>query len=319
MDRYFRYSHYLQDKYGGKTYKLPVHLPVTCPNRDGELGWGGCAFCGEEATGFEGLPTYFTVKEQLFENRAYIGNKYKAEYYIAYFQNFTSTYLPLPQLKSYIEAALEVEGLVEICLSTRPDCLSHQYVKAICDILTQRAPHINLSLELGLQTINYHTLQRVNRGHTLAEFIDAVGIAHQFGVEIGVHLILNLPGDDLTDAIENAKVLSALKVNTAKLHALYICKDSALGQLYTQGELLITPLDEYIQRVVAFLEHLDPNIAIQRLLGRAPKENTLFVNWKTSWWKIHQMIIRQMEHQGTYQGSKFNYLNGKAIQKFSQP
>ena len=38
---YYAYSQYLKDKYGEKVYKLPVNLPVTCPNKkDGK----GCLF-----------------------------------------------------------------------------------------------------------------------------------------------------------------------------------------------------------------------------------------------------------------------------------
>ena len=50
MERYKAYSTHLKELYGEKVYKLPVNLPVTCPNRmDGD----GCTFCGGVGTGFE--------------------------------------------------------------------------------------------------------------------------------------------------------------------------------------------------------------------------------------------------------------------------
>lgn len=317
MERYFRYSTYLKQKYGHKTYKLPVNLPVTCPNRDGTLGQEGCAFCGEQGAGFETLPASVEVREQLERNRTYIGKRYGARHFIAYFQNFTNTYLPLDRLVDCVREALHVDGVVEVCLSTRPDCINEEYLRALTETIAAEQPDINLSIELGLQTVNYHTLAVVNRGHTLAEFIDAVLTCRHYEVEVGVHLILNLPGDDLLDAVENAKILSALKVNTVKLHALYICEGTRLAEQFRAGSLQLIALPEYIERVIAFLEHLDPRIAVQRLLGRAPEENTLFVNWGHSWWKIHDMILEEMERRDSYQGKRFDYLQGKALRRFS--
>lgn len=44
MERYRNYSDYLKERYGEKVYKIPVSLPVTCPNRDGCLSSGGLYF-----------------------------------------------------------------------------------------------------------------------------------------------------------------------------------------------------------------------------------------------------------------------------------
>ncbi|NLM97994.1 MAG: TIGR01212 family radical SAM protein [Halanaerobiaceae bacterium] len=318
MSLYYPYSAYLKNKYGKKTYKLPVNLPVSCPNRDGNLGTGGCAFCGEEGAGFETLPAEFTVREQLEKNRHYIGEKYGTELFIAYFQNFSNTYLPLEKLKDFIRESLEIEGIVEISLSTRPDCVSEEYMGEIKKLISKVKPGVNLSLEMGLQTVNYHTLSTLNRGHTLAEFIDALQVARKYGIEVGTHLILNLPGDDMLDVMENARILSALKVDNVKLHALYIREDTELGRKYLKGLLKMISLDEYIERVITFLEYLDPGIAVQRLLGRAPEEKSLFANWDHSWWKIQDMILKEMERRGSFQGKKFNYLNGKALRKFQK-
>ncbi len=316
MELYYRYSDHLKKKYGFKTYKLPVNLPVTCPNRDGVLGIGGCSFCGEEAAGFENLPSSLTVKEQLLKNKEYIGKNYGADKYIAYFQNFTSTYQPLNRLKSYIKPVMEIEDIVEISISTRPDCLNADYMEALQGLVYNINPDLKLSFEIGLQTVNYRILQQINRGHTLAEFIDAVLAARHYGIATGAHLILNLPGDKMVDVIENAKIISALKIDNVKLHALYIREDTIMGEQFKKGELNMIPLEEYINRVITFLEYLDPEIAVQRFLGRAPEEKSLFVNWDHSWWKIQEMIIKEMKTSKSFQGKKFDYLGGKALKIF---
>ncbi|MGL6016260.1 MAG: TIGR01212 family radical SAM protein, partial [Selenomonadaceae bacterium] len=215
------FSDYLKERYGEKVYKLPVGLPVTCPNRDGTCGFDGCTFCGEIGAGYENLPASMTVQEQIAANKAHIIPKYKAKKFIPYFQNFSNTYLPVEQLREYIEAACG-EDIVAIYIATRPDCISDEYLAMLQQIKRERG--IDICVELGLQSVNYHSLAKINRGHTLGEFIDAVLRLKKFDVDVCAHLILNLPGEDALDVIEAAKVLSALGVNQVKLHALYIVK-----------------------------------------------------------------------------------------------
>lgn len=310
---YKTYSGYLKDKFGEKVYKLPVSLPLTCPNRDGTLGSGGCIFCGEEGGSFENLSSSINIKEQLEKNKDYIGKRYKADKFIAYFQNFTNTYMAFEDFKSSIKEAI-IEDIVGISISTRPDCINDQYLEFLKEI--KETHNLEITIELGLQTVNYKSLEKINRGHGLAEYIDAVLRIKKYGLRNCTHLILNLPWDEEIDAIENAKVVSALGVDEIKLHALYIVDGTKLGELYKSGEISLISSEEYKERVITFLEYLDPNIVVQRIIGRAPEENLLFVNWNQSWWKIRDEIVETMESKGSTQGIKFDYLNGKGLKGF---
>ena len=298
---YNEYSNYLKEKYGEKVYKLPVNIPCTCPNRDGTIGYGGCTFCAEVGTGFEMLDNSISVKEQIIRNMDYISKKYKAKKFIAYFQNYTNTYLELEKFKKYINEAI-VENVVEISISTRPDCISDEYLEFLLSV--QKQYNINISIELGLQTVNYHTLIAINRGHTLAEFIDVAMRIKKYNFEICAHVILNLPGDDMLDVVETAKILSALKIDQVKIHSLYIMENTIMGTLYKNNEITVISKDEYVERVIIFLEYLNKDIVVQRMVGRAPKENSLFVNWGMSWWKIKDEILNKMEKEERHQGSK---------------
>lgn len=312
---YNTFSKYLKERFGERVYKLPVNLPLTCPNRDGFLSRDGCVFCGEEGGTFEDLSHCKSVEEQLLENKSYIGKRYKAKKFIAYFQNFSNTYLPIDKFKEYINNAI-MEDIVGISVSTRPDCINDEYLEFLQGIKENH--NLDITIELGLQTVNYHSLAKINRCHSLAEFIDAVIGIKRYGLRICAHLILNLPWDNILDTIENAKVLSSLKIDEIKLHALYVVKETKLGYLYENEEIDMISKDEYIERVITFLEYLDPSIVVQRIIGRAPSEGTLFVNWDQSWWKIRDEIVSIMETNKTYQGRKFNYLNGKALKKFKK-
>ena len=292
---YRKYSDFLREKFGEKVYKLPVKLDLTCPNRDGTCGLGGCIFCGEEGGSFEN--NYGTVREQLIKNRDHIKSKYKANKYIAYFQNFTNTYMPFEDFKKVIEDSL-IEDVVGVSISTRPDYLPKKHL----DFLEELNKNYFVTVEIGLQTPNYHSLKKLNRGHGLAEFIAAALELKRRNLNVCTHIIIGLPWDDDLDVIECAKILNVLNIDEVKIHALYILKDTALGKMYERGEIDPISLEDYKKKVILFLRNLKDDIIVERIIGRAPYENSLFCNWNTSWWKIRDDIIAVMHENGYTQG-----------------
>lgn len=305
---YNKYSDYLKEKYGEKVYKLPINLPITCPNR---IGGSGCSFCAEVGTGFEAMASSVSVTEQMQHTKSLIETKYKAKKYIAYFQNYTNTFMPLAQFEQYMLEAATQSDIVEISISTRPDCIRADYLDVLMNIY--QTYHININIELGLQTVNYHTLDNIDRGHGLAEFIDAVLQIKKYPFSICTHIILNLPGDNIRDAIENAKLLSALKIDIVKLHSLYIAKNTKLSKQYKDGTITVCSKEEYIERVTTFLRYLSPDIIVERLFSRVPEEDADFSNWNNSWWKLQDELLYNMQEQDAYQGKDFDYLNGRAL------
>lgn len=310
---YKEYSDYLQKKYKKKVYKIPINLPTTCPNIDGEVSYNGCTFCAEVGTGFECLSSDLSVSEQLDKNIKYIGEKYNASKFIAYFQNYTNTYMPFEQFKSYIKEALR-DDVVGISISTRPDSINDKHLEYLSMI--KEMYQTDISIELGLQSANYKTLSKINRGHSLAEFIDVVNRIRKYDFEIVVHVILNLPFDDMDDVVETAKILSALNIDSVKIHSLYIAKNTEMAEQYLRGELDLKTAEDYVEKVATFLSYLKENIVIQRLAARAPEEETLFCNYGMSWWKLKEMIEEYMKNNHIIQGMNCNYLNGKAVRKF---
>lgn len=299
---YNRYSDALVKKYGEKVYKIPINLPVTCPNRDGTLGTGGCIFCGDVAAGFEARDASMDIKSQLIENIEVIKPKYKANRFIAYFQNYTNTYMALESFEKAVRASL-IEGIVGISISTRPDCVAEPYLKFLEEIRCEYG--VDIEIELGLQSININTLNKIRRGHGLSEFIDAVLRIKKRNFTICTHLIGNLPWDSEADFYEAAKLMNVLGVDSVKVHSLYILKNTVLGEWYEQNAFEMIPADEYIDRVIHFLRVLNPEIIIQRLFGRAPEQDTLFCNWESSWRKLHNILEQKMLENGFRQGDLF--------------
>lgn len=299
---YNKYSDYLKDKYGTKVYKLPVNLDVSCPNRDGTISTMGCYFCSPLGAGFESLDSSLSVEEQLKSNMAYISSKYNAKKFMAYFQNYTTTHMPLNKFENYMRKAC-IDNIVELVISTRPDCITAPYLDILKQIQIEYS--VNISIELGLQTTNEETLRKINRGHGLQSYVDAVNLIHGYGFEICTHLILNLPWDESKDVVDAANLMNELCIEQVKLHSLYIAKGSVFEQMYKNNEITLGSKSDYINRTILFLEHLNPKIVLQRLIGRAPSDATIFCNWGTSWWKIHDEIIETMTQNNSNQGKLY--------------
>ena len=318
MSAYYReYSPYLVERYGQRVYKVPITLPGgTCPNRDGTVGIGGCIFCDPTGSGFQCLPDSLSIQEQLAENKAFYHRRFGAEKFISYLQTYTNTYMDLARFREVTNLASDDPDLVGMAISTRPDCINDQYLAHLVGLAQSR--NLDIDIELGLQTVNYHNLVDINRGHTLAEFIDAVLRVKRQGLSCTAHVILNLPHDELLDCIESAKIISALGVDFVKIHSLYIVGGTELAKRYVNGEFAMITLAEYVERAVTFMEYLDPRIVIQRLVGKGPQDNLIFCNWDTSWWKIKDAIEAEFQRRETYQGFHFHYLNGRALPKNQQ-
>ena len=310
---YHSFSGYLKEKYHEKVYKLPVNLPITCPNR---LSGPGCFFCDGAGTGFEAMDAEVPVKEQLRKTKEKIEKKYKAHKFIAYFQNYTNTFMPLSKFEQYITEAASEDYVVEISVSTRPDCVKEEYLKVLDRV--RREYGVEITIELGLQTVNYHTLHAINRGHGLAEFIEAVLLISRYSFTICTHMILNLPGDTMEDAVEGAKFLSALPVHIVKLHSLYIPKNSVLYQQYLDGKITLCEKEEYIRRAAEFLAFLRPDMIVERIFSRVPEEYSAFSNWETSWWKLNDMFESYMDEKEYVQGCRYHYLGGAALEKLEE-
>lgn len=309
---YYSISQYYKDTYGEKVYKLPVKLSLTCPNRDGAKCYGGCIFCGETGGSFENLPSYLSVDAQLSQNKDYIGKRYKANKFIAYFQNFTNTYMSLDEFKEIIRAC-EKDYIVGVSISTRSDSITED--KLIFLKNWSKEFDKDIIFELGLQTANYKTLDILNRGETLADFIEACNLINKYGFRICTHVILSLPWDDIRDVRETARIINALNVKEIKIHSLFVIKGTKLYEMYQNNEFIMPTKEEYIENVIEFLRVIKADVAVQRLVGRAPEEETAFCNWDTSWWLIRDEIIEKMNRNGFVQGDKsqkvvFNKIKG---------
>lgn len=296
------YSVWLKKHYGEKVYKIPINIPVTCPNRDGTLGHEGCIYCGEKGGGNETLSNLLSVKEQMEINSKYIGKRFNAKKFIPYFQSFTNTYCEFSDFKAWIKACIRPD-VVEIAISTRPDCVTDEQLFFLQEI--KKENNIEITIELGLQSVNSNTLKIINRRHTLEDYLETMDRIKQAGFMACTHLIIDLPWDQEIDVVNAAKIISEKGSDFVKCHSLYIEKNTQLERLYKVGKVQLLTKEAYIQRAILFLENLSPEVVVQRLIGRAPKEDSIVTNWDTSWWKIRDELEAQMNNENYYQGRLF--------------
>ena len=229
-----KYSEFLKQKYGEKVYKIAINVGGTCPNRDGTKGVGGCTFCSEIGAGFELLPKEMSVYDQIITNINFIGTKYKAKKFIIFFQNYTTTYLPLDAFEKYLNVIKPIENIVGVSVSTRPDCLDGGHLELLSEFSKETG--FDIFIELGLQSANDDTLVKINRCHTVDDFIQGAKKVKQFGFCLDVHIILNLPWDNDEDIEKMAKLINETEPDSIKLHSLHVPFGTPLYDMYKNGE-----------------------------------------------------------------------------------
>lgn len=301
---YRAYGAWLRERYGQKVYKLPVALPLGCPNRDGHRGYGGCLYCGAKGGGLETRDSTESVQEQLTKNRDYIARRYKAQAFIPFFQSFSNTYCDDDYFfRVAVEAVEAVDGVVGLAVSTRPDCLNAAKLDFLADL--QKSRGLDVTLELGLQSANDETLKIINRGHNVAEFVDGAAMVKERGLSLCTHLILDLPWDSDGDVTKAAALVSAAGSDFVKCHALYVERDTGLAELYARGEVSLLDDEDYKRRAILFLTRLAPDIVIQRIIGRIPANDAVIANWHRSWWAVRDEMVAEMRAAGLYQGCAY--------------
>ena len=295
--RYFSFNDYLRKKFGCRVARIPLNLGLGCPNRDGLISFGGCIFC--DYTGSGVADSSLSLEEQLRLGIERAKRRYKAKLFLAYFQAFSNTYAPVNKLKEFYDRILAFPEIVGIIIGTRPDLVNRE----ILDLIASYKRHLaEVWVEYGLQSAHYKTLRLINRGHGPSDFLYAVKITKEKDLKVGCHVIIGLPGEDREDMIETARFVSACGVNGVKIHLLHVLKDTPLEKLYKEGKIRLLELEEYVDLVVDFLEHLSPDIVIQRLTGEAPKERLVAPLWCLNKTEVINRIRERLKERNTFQG-----------------
>ncbi|MFA7185848.1 MAG: TIGR01212 family radical SAM protein, partial [Victivallales bacterium] len=281
------FKEYLIEKYGKPLYRIPIDLPLGCPNRNNDFG-EGCIYCAEDGNRARHLKHKLDIPQQARSGIDFAVKRYGAEApYIAYFQSFTNTYGNAAELKKFYYEALACADFKMVIIGTRPDCISNEAL----DLLKEINSKYELWVELGVQTSNEKTLKLIRRGHDFEAVKTAATKLAAAGISCAAHVILGLPGETLDDYRQTARDIAALPFKAVKLHNLLVLKNTPLAKMFTDpdAEPPVVPLNEYEYALAAaeFLRLLPDNYYIMRLNTDAPENELIAPKW---WMKKGQFL-----------------------------
>lgn len=267
--KYNSITEYYKQTFGGRVYKLALDIGSTCPNRDGSKGTEGCIYCSGAGSG-----DYATVFTQLDCAKSKLKNK-KCGKYIAYFQSFSNTYMPVSKLKDCAQEVLHDSEICGISIATRPDCISAEML----EYLTQLNNTTHLVVELGLQSVSDKTLKVIGRGHTFEHFKECFDKLKANNIKVCVHIMDGLPYETENDMLKTAQIVSSMKPHSVKIHCTYVPFGTKLHEMYERGEYKPLEMDEYIDILAKQLCILDKQIYIERLTGDGDRKTLVAPKW----------------------------------------
>jgi len=303
-ERFFRYGKFLSDKFGAKVQKVSVNAGFSCPNLDGTISYDGCIYCNNEGFKPDYCSPEIPVEQQIDAGIKFFSRK-RNYLYLAYFQTFTNTHASPEILRETLLKAAKHDKTVGIIVSTRPDCISEK----IMDVLKEISVLKEIMIEIGVESTNDNTLKFLNRGHNYAQVCTTVENCSKAGLEVGVHLILGLPNESREQILNHAKNISQLPVRSVKLHQLQIVKNTHLAALYEQNpeKLKLINWRDYVDLCCDFVEHLRPDIAIERFASIMPPKLLAVQNWDgVKNHHITHLVQKKMMERGSVQGGKWN-------------
>lgn len=301
---YNAYSSYIRTVFGGRVQKISINTGYSCPNRDGTKGVGGCTYCNINSIKPAYANAQKTITEQLKQGITFFSKKYITQKYLAYFQSYTNTYQKSPSLVAAYQEALSFPGVVGLVIATRPDCINEEMTEIIKDLSKDKY----ISVELGLESTNERTLEKINRCHTYQDSVKAVEMLAKAKINVGAHIILGFPWENHQEAIIHSKNISKLPLNSVKLHHLQILKYTQLAKDYSLNEKhfpLLNP-KEYLDLIIEFLENLNPRFAVQRFISESPLSLLIAPHWGgIKNYEFADRVEKKMMELQTFQGRCF--------------
>jgi radical SAM protein (TIGR01212 family) len=306
MYRYNNYAQNLTKSFGGRLQKLTIDAGFSCPNRDGTVGVGGCTFCSNDAFNPSYCISEKSISQQIQEGKQFHQIRYKrTPKYLAYFQAFSNTHASLETLKTLYESALSDSDVAGLVIGTRCDCLDDEKLNYIAEL----SKKYYVVLEIGVQSCYNDTLKLINRGHTFEDAELWIKKAANLGIKIGIHLVFGLPDDTREKMLAQVHKINELPIYSLKFHQLQIIKNTKMEQQFLENDPNFKPLffelDEYIDFVVDFVEHLRPDIIIERIAGEVPPRFQVCPNptWKNI--RNDQIMVKfekRLNERETFQG-----------------
>ncbi len=288
------FGQYLKAKYGEKIYKISLHADVTCPNRDGTKGIGGCIFCNNKSFFPNDMDINASITTQIENNLEQVQKKTKAKKYLAYFQAYSNTYGDIQKLKTLYAESLRSPCIVGLCIGTRPDCISDEVL-----VLLKKIKDLGYEvwIELGLQSSHDRTLDFINRGHSFKDYTDAITRIDAYGISVCTHLIAGLPGENKDMVLESWQRVLDAGVQGVKWHPMHVVKGTQLARLWKNQEYDTIDRDTYIDIVGDALIKTPANIIVHRVMSAVARKDLLLGPlWTDDRWPVMNGLEKHLEN-----------------------
>lgn len=296
----------LSEYFPFKVQKIAVNAGFTCPNRDGNKGFGGCTYCNNQTFSPQYAANSKSVTQQLEEGIRFFSHKYPEMKYMAYFQAYTNTYDSTENLLRKYREALKHPDVVGLIIGTRPDCMSESLLDELEKISTTHF----LLIEYGIESTCNSTLELINRGHTYEDSVETIFRTHKRNILCGGHLILGLPGESRELILSHADNISQLPLTTVKLHQLQLIRNTKMAIQYKEHPecFHLYTINEYIDLCIDFMERLNPDFLIERFISQSPKELLIAPDWGLKNYVFTSKLNKRITERQSYQGKKFKQL-----------
>lgn len=292
--RYNTLSDYLKKNFGKKLLKLPINAAFSCPNR--KNGKFGCKFCSESGSG-EFTKKLNSITDQLLVQKSLLKKKDFGGY-IAYFQSYTNTYMPVSKLKKMYLEAINFENVKVLSIATRADCFNDE----IYNLLEELSKVIEIWIELGLQSSNEDTRKNMNIGYDLKTFETCVERLKKINIKIIFHVIFGLPNETAIDCKNTIDYVNKLNPFGVKIHSLYIQKDCPLYKDFIEKKFTLLTFENYIKLLIMAIENLNKDIIIHRLTGDGDKQKLIAPLWSKDKIKIIGTVNKILKKKNSCQG-----------------
>lgn len=300
--QFYSVSDFYKKVFGCKVYKIAIDAGCTCPNRDGTKGTGGCIFCSGSGSGDFAADRTAPIQKQIEQAKLRVANKNKGGRYIAYFQNFTSTYGDEAALIQKYRSALSCPDIAGIAVATRPDCLSD----ALLSFFAALAEKTFVSIELGFQTANENTAAYIHRAYKNEVYRDAVARIKNASsaIHIVTHIIFGLPGETERDMLETVRFCTEAGTDGLKISLLHVLRGTALQKDYEAGLFKTMEMEAYFHILGNALEIIPADIVIHRLTGDGAKKLLIAPLWTAQKKAVYNKMLAYFKEHNIVQGGK---------------
>lgn len=295
------YNHlndFYKEKFGERVLKIPLDGGFTCPNRDGTKGFGGCIFCSNRGAGDRLVPV--PVQDQISTFFASFKAQ-KANKFLAYFQNYSSTYKPAGELRKIYDSALSDERIIGLDIATRCDCI----YKEVCELLAEYNEKYFVQIELGLQTSSEETHKITNQRITNNDFKNAMKLLNKYGIYTVIHLMVGLPGENHENISKTLSFLGYFDYQGIKIHSTFVEKNTVLNELYQDGKYSPITYENYMEELIYILTHISPNVIVHRISGDPYLPNFVAPEWMAHKKRVLNHVEELMNNRGLKQGIYF--------------